>query len=99
MSKNGSVIKTPNIRRGDCLCPRPGGKSQPWGDSMTNGQRSGDRDLRILQAFADGAPVEELAVRFGLSRERVGTIIRAERLKVEVSPLPEYRALRSAMKL
>jgi hypothetical protein len=69
------------------------------GDSMTNGQRSGDRDLRILQAFADGAPVEELAVRFGLSRERVGTIIRAERLKVEVSPLPEYRALRSAMKL
>ena len=70
-----------------------------WGDSMTNGQRSGDRDLRILQAFAEGAPVEELAVRFGLSRERVGTIIRAERLKVEVSPLPEYRALRTAMKL
>ena len=70
-----------------------------WGDSMTNGQRSGDRDLRILQAFAEGAPVEELAVRFGLSRERVGTIIRAERLKVEVSPLPEYRALRTGMKL
>jgi Mor family transcriptional regulator len=70
-----------------------------WGDSMTNGQRSGDRDLRILQAFAEGAPVEELAVRYGLSRERVGTIIRAERLKVEVSPLPEYRALRTAMKM
>lgn len=55
--------------------------------------------MRILRAFADGAPVEELAVRFGLSRERVGTIIRAERLKVEVSPLPEYRALRTALKL
>jgi len=99
MSKNGSVIKAANVRRGDCLCPPTGGKSSLWGDSMTHGQRSGDRDLRILQAFADGAPVEELAVRFGLSRERVGTIIRAERLKVEVSPLPEYRALRTAMKL
>ena len=79
--------------------PRSRRKITPWGDSMTNGQRSGDRDLRILRAFADGAPVEELAVRFGLSRERVGTIIRAERLKVEVSPLPEYRALRTALKL
>ena len=65
---------------------------------MRPGQRSGDRDFRILQAFADGASVEELAVRYGLSPERVGTIIRAERLKVEVSPLPEYRALRTAPK-
>jgi Mor family transcriptional regulator len=65
---------------------------------MTAGQRSGDRDLRILEAFADGASVEELAVRYGLSRERIGTIIRAERLKIEVSPLPEYRALRTSWK-
>ena len=43
--------------------------------------------------------MEELAVRFGLSRERVGTIIRAERLKVEVSPLPEYRAMRTSLNL
>jgi Mor family transcriptional regulator len=99
MFRNGSVIKALNLLQDDCLCAVPGGKSVPWGDSMTNGQRSGDRDLRILQAFAEGAPVEELAVRFGLSRERVGTIIRAERLKVEVSPLPEYRALRTALKL
>lgn len=65
---------------------------------MTAGQRSGDRDLRILEAFAEGASVEELAIRHGLSCERIGTIIRAERLKVEVSPLPEYRALRTAGK-
>jgi Mor family transcriptional regulator len=69
-----------------------------WGESMTAGQRSGDRDLRILEAFAEGTSVEELAIRYGLSRERVGTIIRAERLKVEVSPLPEYRRLRTALK-
>lgn len=65
---------------------------------MTAGQRSGDRDLRILEAFADGVPLEELALRHGLSRERIGTIIRSERLKIEVSPLPEYRALRAGLK-
>jgi len=65
---------------------------------MTAGQRSGDRDKRILEAYADGASIEELAVRHRLSRERIGTIIRSERLKIEVSPLPEYRALRLAMK-
>lgn len=54
--------------------------------------------MRILEAFAEGASVEELAIRHGLSCERIGTIIRAERLKVEVSPLPEYRALRTAGK-
>src|SRR3569833_1052164 len=97
MFRNGSDIKTHNLRKGDCLCKPAGGES-PWGDTMTKGKSSGDRDLRILQAFAEGAPVEELAVRFGLSRERVGTSIRAERLNVEVSPLPEYRALRTAMK-
>lgn len=65
---------------------------------MTIGQRSGDRDLRILEAFADGVSVDELAIRYGVSRERIGTIIRAERLKVEVSPLPEYRQLRTVLK-
>jgi Mor family transcriptional regulator len=80
---------------------RNGHKIAPaWGDSikMTAGQRSGDRDLRILEAFADGVPLEELASRYGLSRDRIGTILRAERLKVEVSPLPEYRRLRTAWK-
>lgn len=54
--------------------------------------------MRILEAFADGVPLEELASRYGLSRDRIGTILRAERLKLEVSPQPEYRRLRAALK-
>ena len=38
---------------------------------MAAGQRSGDRNLRILEAFLSGTPVQELADRFHLSREMV----------------------------
>jgi Mor family transcriptional regulator len=65
---------------------------------MAAGQRSGDRNLRILEAFLGGTPVQELAEHYRLSRERIGVIVRAERLKIEVSPMMEYRQLRGATK-
>ena len=65
---------------------------------MAAGQRSGDRNLRILEAFLGGESVQDLAQRYQLSRERIGVIVRAERLKVEVSPMVEYRQLRGALK-
>mgnify|MGYP003350269129 CR=1 FL=1 len=66
---------------------------------MAAGQRSGDRNLRILEAFLSGTPVQELADRFHLSRDRIGVIVRTERLKVEVSPTMEYRYLRDVLKI
>ena len=66
---------------------------------MAAGQRSGDRNLRILQAFMSGTPVQDLAERYQLSRDRIGVIVRAERLKIEVSPMHEYRELRASLKL
>jgi Mor family transcriptional regulator len=68
------------------------------GRFMAAGQRSGDRNLRILEAFLNGTSVQELAERYRLSRERIGVIVRAERLKIEVSPMIEYRQLRGAAK-
>ena len=65
---------------------------------MAAGQRSGDRNLRILEAFLNGASVQELAERYQLSLDRIGVIVRAERLKIEVSPMSEYRQLRVALK-
>jgi Mor family transcriptional regulator len=65
---------------------------------MAAGQRSGDRNLRILEAFLNGASVQELAERYQLSCDRIGVIVRAERLKIEVSPMSEYRQLRVALK-
>jgi len=65
---------------------------------MAAGQRSGDRNLRILEAFLGGTPVQELAERYQLSRDRIGVIVRAERLKIEVSPMMEYRQLRGVLK-
>ena len=65
---------------------------------MAAGQRSGDRNLRILEAFLKGASVQELAERYQLSHDRIGVIVRAERLKIEVSPMSEYRQLRVALK-
>ena len=69
-----------------------------WGDSMAAGQRSGDRDLRILEAFLGGVSVQDLAEHYKLSRDRIGVIVRAERLKIEVSPMVEYRERRAALK-
>src|SRR6185312_15606688 len=70
-----------------------------WGESMAAGQRSGDRNLRILEAFLSGTSVQELADHYQLSRDRIGVIVRAERLKIEVSPMVEYRQLRGILKL
>lgn len=66
---------------------------------MAAGQRSGDRNLRILEAFLSGTSVQELADRYQLSRDRIGVIVRAERLKIEFSPVVEYRQLRGMLKL
>ena len=65
---------------------------------MAAGQRSGDRNLRILEAFLGGVSVQDLAERYQLSCDRIGVIVRAERLKVEVSPMVEYREMRAALK-
>ena len=58
-------------------------------------QRNIERDRKIHEAFEAGLGLEQLSKTYGLSCERIGKIITAERHKIAVSPAPFYRAIRS----
>ena len=60
-------------------------------------QRTGTRNRDIFAGYQRGEPVEELAVRYGLSVVTVSQIIMVERHKVAVSVEVFYKKIRSKM--
>ena len=53
------------------------------------------RNLEMLAAAEAGASLSELAAKYGLQAKTIRQILTAERHKRSVSPLPDYRRLRT----